>query len=47
MCGEQQPFCGLVEFVLPEFRQINEAAYWDYQRSKVYVRSNRAASQKH
>jgi hypothetical protein len=31
---------GEVEFVLPEFRQINEAAYWDYQRSKVYVRSN-------
>ena len=31
---------GDVEFVLPEFRTINEAAYWDYQRSKVYVRSN-------
>jgi hypothetical protein len=31
---------GEVEFVLPEFRQINEAAYWDYQRTKVYVRSN-------
>jgi predicted RecB family nuclease len=31
---------GEVKFVLPEFRQINEAAYWDYQRSKVYVRSN-------
>jgi predicted RecB family nuclease len=31
---------GDVEFVLPEFRQINKAAYWDYQRDKVYVRSN-------
>lgn len=31
---------GPIEFVLPEFRQINEAAYWDYQRAKVYVRSN-------
>jgi hypothetical protein len=31
---------GEVDFVLPEFRAINEAAYWDYQRSKVYVRSN-------
>jgi len=31
---------GEVEFVLPEFRQINKAAYWDYQRNKVYVRSN-------
>ena len=32
---------GKVDFVLPEFRTINEAAYWDYQRSKVYVRSKR------
>jgi predicted RecB family nuclease len=32
---------GEVDFVLPEFQQINEAAYWDYQRNRVYVRSNR------
>jgi len=32
---------GEVEFLLPEFQQINRAAYWDYQRSRVYVRSNR------
>ncbi len=32
---------GEMEFVLPEFQQINEAAYWDYQRNRVYVRSNR------
>jgi hypothetical protein len=25
---------------VPEFEQINNAAYWDYQRAKVYVRSN-------
>jgi len=31
---------GEVEFILPEFQQINEAAYWDYQRDQVYVRSN-------
>jgi len=31
---------GTTEFHLPEFRQINEASYWDYQRDKVYVRSN-------
>jgi hypothetical protein len=31
---------GRVDFILPEFRKINEAAYWDYQRSKVYVRSH-------
>jgi predicted RecB family nuclease len=30
---------GDVEFVLPEFQEINKAAYWDYQRNKVYVRS--------
>lgn len=30
---------GDADFVLPEFNKINEAAYWDYQRSKVYVRS--------
>ena len=27
---------------LPEFEKINAAAYWDYQRSKVYVRTNKA-----
>ena len=32
---------GEVDFVLPEFQQINKAAYWDYQRNRVYVRSNR------
>ncbi len=26
---------------LPEFEKINAAAYWDYQRSKVYVRTNK------
>ena len=31
---------GEVEFALPEFQRINEAAYWDYQRNKVYIRSN-------
>jgi hypothetical protein len=31
---------GDVEFVPPEFQEINKAAYWDYQRDKVYVRSN-------
>ena len=36
--------------VLPEFAKINDAAYWDYQRNKIYIRSNpslrRAAKQK-
>lgn len=32
---------GEVTFALPDFQQINEAAYWDYQRNRVYVRSNR------
>jgi len=26
---------------LPEFEKINRAAYWDYQRTRVYVRTNR------
>jgi hypothetical protein len=28
------------EFVIPDLEHINSAAYWNYQRSKVYVRSN-------
>jgi hypothetical protein len=36
---------GRVRFVMPEFEKINEAAYWDYQRNKVYVRSNRRLQQ--
>ena len=28
------------EFALPEFDAINKAAYWDYQRDKVYIRSS-------
>lgn len=27
-------------FVLPELDAINKAAYWDYQRERVYVKSN-------
>jgi predicted RecB family nuclease len=30
---------GKLEYALPDFKPINEAAYWDYQRSKVYTRS--------
>jgi predicted RecB family nuclease len=29
-----------LNFAVPAFEQINAAAYWDYQRNKVYVRSN-------
>jgi predicted RecB family nuclease len=32
---------GALNYALPEFKAINEAAYWDYQRTKVYTRSNR------
>jgi predicted RecB family nuclease len=28
-------------FAIPELDAINKAAYWDYQRERVYVRSNR------
>jgi transposase len=29
------------KFFFPELDDINKAAYWDYQREKVYVKSNR------
>lgn len=32
---------GTMRYALPDFKPINEAAYWDYQRSKVYARSNK------
>jgi predicted RecB family nuclease len=39
--GFQRTF-GKFPSALPEFEKINAAAYWDYQRSKVYVRSDKA-----
>ncbi len=30
---------GKIDFALPELESINRAAYWDYQRSRVYVRT--------
>lgn len=32
---------GKLDCALPEFKKINDAAYWDYQRSKVYVRTDK------
>lgn len=32
---------GKIEFVRPDFEQINNAARWDHQREKVYVRSSK------
>jgi len=31
---------GKNEFAIPELAYINRAAYWDYQRNKIYVRSH-------
>lgn len=31
---------GKIEFAIPELAAINKASYWDYQRSKIYVRSS-------
>ena len=39
--GFQRTF-GKFDGVLPEFAKINDAAYWDYQRSKVYARTDKA-----
>ena len=36
------PFAG----ALPDFRKINDAAYWDYQREKVFVRTIKQLRQK-
>jgi hypothetical protein len=30
-----------VQFSLPEFEEINRAAYWDYQRDKILVKSSK------
>jgi predicted RecB family nuclease len=42
---------GRVEFALPELALINRCAYWDYQRDRIYIRSNprlrRAAKRTH
>jgi predicted RecB family nuclease len=32
---------GELDCALPEFKRINNAAYWDYQRSKVYARTDK------
>jgi predicted RecB family nuclease len=37
---DSQPNWGRFVGALPEFAKINDAAYWDYQRDKIYVRSN-------
>jgi len=39
--GFQRTF-GKFDAALPEFAKINDAAYWDYQRSKVYARTDKA-----
>ena len=39
--GFQRTF-GKFDSALPEFAKINKAAYWNYQRSKVYVRTGNA-----
>jgi predicted RecB family nuclease len=36
---------GKFDSALPEFAKINDAAYWDYQRSRVYVRTNKVIRQ--
>jgi predicted RecB family nuclease len=34
------------EFVLPEMEIINKAAYWDYQRERVYVKSRNRSTRR-
>jgi len=32
---------GVLHYAVPDFKPINEAAYWDYQRNKVYLRTSK------
>ena len=41
--GFQRTF-GQLNSALPEFKKINDAAYWDYQRSKVYAQDREGDS---
>lgn len=34
-------------FLIPGFEEINQAAYWDYQRERVYVKSKTGLKRKH
>lgn len=34
------------EFVFPEMETINKAAYWDYQRDRIYVKSRHKSTRK-
>ena len=33
---------GRVDFAFPELHKINKCAYWDYQRDRIYIRTNPA-----
>jgi predicted RecB family nuclease len=35
---------GKLQSALPEFEKINAAAYWNYQRSRVYIRTDRTVA---
>ncbi|MBW4456870.1 MAG: IS66 family transposase [Nostoc indistinguendum CM1-VF10] len=41
----QTPKFGKIEFVFPELNFVNKCAYFDYQREKVFVRTNRDLKQ--
>ena len=40
LVGEYPRRFGPLQYAVPAFEKINTAAYWDYQRTKVYIRSN-------
>jgi predicted RecB family nuclease len=35
-----------IQFALPEFEEINQASYWDYQRDRLLVRSSGSSSKR-
>ena len=45
---EEHPYqFGTPSFVLPAMSEINKAAYWNYQRDRVYVRSGKRRNKLH
>ena len=41
-----RPDWGRTQFTIPDFRVINKCAYFDYQRDKIFVRTNEALKKK-
>ena len=43
--GDGQPQVGKINFFHPDYEYINDCAYFDYQRQRVYVRTSKVAEE--